>query len=104
MYYNQKGEKIGAKEFSELMAVRENKIVKQEFTKNKLWVSTVFLGLNYRYGEGAPIIYETMVFPSEDNLSDLDCRRYCTKEEALQGHKELFEEWKDHAFIPEVVD
>lgn len=48
-------------------------------------ISTVFLGLNHRYGPGAPLLYETMVFPLDSN-ADRACDRYCTRAEALEGH------------------
>ena len=47
-------------------------------------VSTVFLGLNHNYGEGKPILFETMVF---GGAHDEDMKRYCTWEEAEEGHK-----------------
>lgn len=37
------------------------RIVKQEYV-GKYWVSTVFLGLNHRFDNGPPILWETMVF------------------------------------------
>jgi len=60
------------------------------------WVSTVWLGLNHNYTmRGAPLIFETMVFasaqrddPDWPGLTDFDCRRYATEEEALAGHEE----------------
>jgi hypothetical protein len=50
-------------------------------------VSTVFLGLDHSFGEGAPILYETMVFI--DGESNGEQWRYATKEEALEGHAEV---------------
>lgn len=49
-------------------------------------VSTVFLGLNHNWGDGPPILYETMVFGGE---LDGEMRRYCTKDEASAGHQEV---------------
>jgi hypothetical protein len=52
--------------------------------RGDVMVSTVFLGLDHRFGEGAPILYETMIFGGKENgYQD----RYCTREEALEGHK-----------------
>jgi len=60
-------------------------------------VSTVWLGLNMRFGPGAPLIFETMVFngTSEHDWdpSDLDCDRYATEEEAREGHQRMVEKW-----------
>lgn len=46
-------------------------------------VSTVFLALDYQFGEGEPILYETMVFGGPN---DQDTYRAYTKEEALGHH------------------
>jgi len=60
-----------------------NNIVKQE-EANGVEVSTVFLGVDYRFdGDGAPILFETMVFGGKlDGEED----RYCTYTEAEDGH------------------
>ena len=51
-------------------------------------VSTVFLGLDYSFGDdsGIPILYETMIFGG--NL-DGQMRRYSTREEAEEGHRDM---------------
>jgi len=63
-------------------------------------VSTVWLGLDHSYmGGGPPIIFETMVFttsaweadrsdPDHELLMEIDARRYCTLQEAMDGHVE----------------
>ena len=51
-------------------------------------VSTVFLGLDHNFGEGPPILYETMVFGGPlDHEED----RYSTAEEAKKGHEAMVE-------------
>jgi len=48
-------------------------------------VSTVFLGLDHRYGgSGPPIVFETMVF---DDYGAGDCYRYATWDDAVTGHE-----------------
>ena len=59
------------------------------------WVSTVWLGLNHNYGEGPPLIFETMVFRNHDDLTDLDCERYSTEAEAVAGHAAVVKRWTD---------
>lgn len=51
------------------------------------FVSTVWLGLDHSFGDGPPMIFETLVFaPSSDaELAD-DMTRYPTEAEAEQGH------------------
>ena len=54
-------------------------------------VSTVFLGIDHAFGDGPPILYETMVFGGPmDQTQD----RYHTKEEALAGHEAMVERVK----------
>lgn len=50
-------------------------------------VSTVWLGLDHSYGDGPPLLFETMVF-GESDWSDQDCKRYSTEAEARTGHAE----------------
>ena len=55
-------------------------------------VSTVDLGLDYSFGIGRPLYYETMIFEKEVNeegfRNSLDYQiRYSTEEEAREGHK-----------------
>jgi len=51
------------------------------------YISTVFLGLDHSFGEGPPQIFETMVFPSADDLNEELCWRYATWDEAEAGHE-----------------
>lgn len=46
-------------------------------------VSTVFLGLDHQFGNGPPLLFETMVFGGEH---DEEQERYSTWEEAEAGH------------------
>lgn len=57
-------------------------------------VSTVFLGLDHSFGQGPPLLYETLVFggPMEGEQE-----RYSTKEQAEAGHKRILaavREWR----------
>ena len=51
----------------------------------KVRVSTVFLGLDHQWGNGPPLLFETMIFggPHDQNQ-----RRYSTWGEAEDGHLE----------------
>lgn len=63
---------------------REKLVVKQE-TVNDVKVSTVFIGLNHAFlGQGAPLIFETMIFGGPHDQYQ---ERYCTWEEAEEGHE-----------------
>lgn len=61
------------------------KIVKKETIGNYL-VSTVFLTLDHQFGEGPPLLFETMVFPN-GSWDEEYMERYSTYQEALEGHK-----------------
>ena len=53
---------------------------------NGIRVSTVFLMFDHNYGDdGDPILFETMIFPI-DNYDSQDMERYCTWDEAVEGH------------------
>lgn len=53
------------------------------------WVSTVWLGLNHNFDpDGAPLIFETMVFPS-GQWDAIDCDRYTDEASALAGHARM---------------
>jgi len=83
------------------------------------WISTVWLGMDHSYGRGPPLIFETMVFnrsypdrprlpsdvevgtdefnewlaeyPEYTSCSDLDCERYSSEAQALEGHARMVE-------------
>lgn len=56
-------------------------------------MSTVFLGLNHQYGDGPPLIFESMSFDDSDT-DDEDQRqdRYATEAQALTGHRRMVAE------------
>lgn len=112
-YYNRKGEPIPMLEAARLSEAREYKIIEQTSLDNGLWVSTVWLPLDHRHGAGRPLIFETMVFdhrigfktklelPGRDPVvfdsglsPEYDCARYATEEEAVAGHRQMVEEWR----------
>jgi len=53
-------------------------------TINGVDVSTVFLGLDHQFGEGPPLVFETMVFGGS---LDGEQERYSTWAEAEAGHR-----------------
>lgn len=58
-------------------------------TIDSIDVSTVFLSVNHQYGDGPPLLFETMIFglPSDDEY----CERYSTRAEAQAGHERACE-------------
>lgn len=51
----------------------------------EVFVSTVFLGLDHAFGEGAPILWETMIFGGP---LDGNCWRSRSRDEARRRHDE----------------
>lgn len=51
----------------------------------KFDVSTVFLGIDHSFGQGPPLLYETMIFGS--GMDGEYQERYPTKMKALSGHE-----------------
>jgi hypothetical protein len=62
------------------------------------WVSTVWLGVDYNFGDGPPLIFETMVFSSQNELSELDLDRYATLAEAEAGHIAMVATWTERDY------
>lgn len=56
--------------------------------KDGVLVSTVFLALDHSHGRGKPILFETMIFGGKHDHYE---ERYCTWDEALEGHKKACE-------------
>lgn len=93
-YYDRQGNPMTLKQWAESFETRHDfKRVAQTTLPNGRWVSTVWLGLNHQYGDGPPLIFETMVFPSPDDMGEMDCERYSTEAEAIAGHARLCEKW-----------
>lgn len=51
-------------------------------------VSTVFLGLDYQFGEGPPLLFESMIFGGP---LDQECDRCSTWEAAEKMHEKMME-------------
>ncbi len=72
---------------------QEKRRVDQTTLPSGKWISTVFLGIDLSFGEGPPLYFETMVFPNERNMSELDCERCSTWDEAVAQHKAMVEKY-----------
>lgn len=67
----------------------EYKRVAKDTLDDGRMVSTVWLGLDHGWGDGPPLIFETMVFSSKDSFDDQYMERYATEAEALAGHQRI---------------
>jgi hypothetical protein len=54
-----------------------------------IMLSTIFLGIDYNYGEGLPILWETMMFGIDFN--SFGEHRYKSEKDALAGHQLLLQ-------------
>jgi hypothetical protein len=64
--------------------IERRTVAKSRDEERGIAVSTVFLGINHNFGDGPPILFETMIF---DGKSSDRQWRYATWEEAERGHK-----------------
>lgn len=63
-----------------------NRRVREDLLAGGVRVSTVFLGLDHSYGDGPPLLFETMVFGGP---LDQEQDRCATWEDAEQMHEKL---------------
>lgn len=55
---------------------------------NNLWISTVFLGIDHQWGDGPPLLFETMLFNQHEEEPAFTAR--CTTwREALRQHRDV---------------
>ena len=84
-WYGRDGEPLGDdySQIEKLLSDPNYKLVGRTPVPGKGLVSTVWLGIDHRFGAaGPPLIFETLVFDCEPELID----RYATLEEAEAGH------------------
>lgn len=93
-YYDRQGTVIDLLEWARLFGdysykrVARTTITSAADPGNTFNVSTVWMGIDSGFGHGPPVIFETMVFSSSQELEH-DCQRYPTEEQALRGHDEV---------------
>ena len=66
--------------------VRDTQLV--DAAHNRVRVCTAFLGIDVNFGDGEAILFETVIFGGP---CDWELYRYCTWEEAEQGHAAIVE-------------
>lgn len=59
-------------------------------------ISTVFLGIDHRFGEGPPLLFESMIFGGPANH---EMARYSTFKEAEEGHERMVEAVRFHEIV-----
>lgn len=96
-YFDKDGSPLNLFHWTALFNDRGYRVVALDETEHAS-VSTVWLGLDHRYGDGPPLIFETMVFmkPRELGVEGNIQWRYSTLEEALAGHAEALRKTKEN--------
>jgi hypothetical protein len=90
-YYILKGKEIIEEpdllKWAQWFETQERFLFSNEIGGGEIRVSTVFLGLDHNwFGEGEPILFETMIFGGK---FDNEQWRYRTYDEAEEGHKKV---------------
>jgi len=65
---------------------QNRRIIRRTTFPDGTMVSTVFLGLNHNYGDGPPLLFETMICGPDGAWQDYQMR-YATLESARAGHE-----------------
>ncbi len=84
-------------EFAKSMQEDENRIVAQA-TINEMQVSAVFVGIDQNWGDGDPLLFETVVFGLPDDLQPR--WSFSTWDEAMEIHNLLVATLTEHGAEP----
>lgn len=96
--YDRDGRAISFEQFARLHADRSYLVVQRSTLlvgEVEVTVSTVWLGLDHRFGDGPPLIFETMYFGGDVDGELVD--RYPTELAALAGHDQAVAAIRDKA-------
>jgi len=63
-----------------------------ETERDRLVISTVFLGINHQYNERDLILFETMAFRTPE-FEQVDCERYSNWDDAITGHVKMCQQF-----------
>lgn len=92
-YYDKDGIPLSAEAWVSLLGdmsyrrIARTKVLSAADPSKSFDVSTVWLGLDHSFGDGLPVIFETVVF-AEGSSADETCQRYHSVEAARAGHVE----------------
>jgi uncharacterized protein (DUF1684 family) len=104
-YYDRQGRPMTTEQWCERLADESYKRIAETTLFDGTWISTVWLGLDHGFGDGPPLIFETMVFPklgppvtiteliadprAGDHWIEQEGHRYPTEAAALAGHDQI---------------
>lgn len=86
-WYDRDLNPITVEEADELLRRGDSRQVVMDKYPDGWVVSTVFLVIDHNWGEGPPILFETMIFTPEGEPAAQ--RRYATEDQAVAGHDQL---------------
>lgn len=97
MYFDRRGLPISMRQWGDLLGYTPSYRGVVNTTLGRLWISTVWLGLDNSFGRGRPVIFETAIFSIGTGRKKkrglpsgvLYIDRYCTEKEALKGHSNI---------------
>jgi len=93
-WFDRNGQPLDASTANDLLGDRAyqrvalTRITSATDTSADFMVSTVWLGLNYNWDDGPPLLFETMVFGGDDRQEET-CYRWTTEQAAHDGHAEV---------------
>lgn len=86
---------------TESRRIASDVVIVEDFTIT-ITVSTVFLVLDHNHSpNGKPVLFESMIFNGELNQF---LHRYCTWQEAEEGHKKMVELVKSNLWVNRILD
>ena len=88
-YFGRDGKPMSPAEWVDAMENGDRQVDRTEV--GDAVVSTVWMGINHQFGDGPPLIFETMIF---DGPLDQAQWRYATEAEAIAGHAKAVKEAK----------
>jgi hypothetical protein len=96
-YYDRQGKPMDHDDWADKLRHAEYRRVASTVLANGMLVSTTWFGLDCGDNSGAPLIFETNVYDSEDEerRSCVQCKQYSTEQEALAGHKRSVDWWSE---------
>jgi hypothetical protein len=100
IYRDKEGNEINIEQLEKFLRDDSYRIVRQDILQ-KHFISTVWLGVPH--GLFRNECFETMVFSMDEGTTDprsklgksLECERYITMQEAIEGHEKILKEYKE---------
>ena len=89
LFYDRAGNPLTVEQWSAFIERQDPEYKRvAETTVDDVWISTVWLGINYAFNpDHPPLIFETMVFGGPYDQEWME--RYSTMAQADQGHREM---------------